>query len=70
MIRNIHSNFNQLALHNGSQIRLTTRPVQKRFGARLRYHENSRKQKVTEGNRENKTKIGETNLETYGNRLN
>jgi hypothetical protein len=69
MILNIHAIFNKLALKNEIQIRLTTRPLQKVFGARLKYRENSRKQKVTEGNRRNKMKTGETNLETYGIRL-
>jgi hypothetical protein len=69
MILNIHASFNKLALKNGIQIRLMTRPVRRVFGARLRYRENSRKQKVTEDNRENKMKTGERNLETDGNRL-
>jgi hypothetical protein len=69
MIRNIHASFSKLALQNGIQIRLTTRPAEKVFGARLGCRENSRKQKITEDNRENKMKTGETNMETDGNSL-
>ena len=69
MLFNIYASFNKLALENWIQIRLTTRSAQKVFGARLKYDENSRKQKVTDGNRGNKMETGERNLETNGNRL-
>jgi hypothetical protein len=69
MIFDIRASLNELALEKGIQSRLTIRPAQKVFGARLKYGENSRKQKVTEGNSGNKMETGERNLETYGNRL-
>jgi hypothetical protein len=56
MLFDIHASFNELALENWFQIRLTTRSAQKVFGARQKYDENSRKQKVTEGNSGNRWK--------------
>jgi hypothetical protein len=69
MIFDDHASFNKLAPRNGIQIRLTTRFAAKVFGARLKYDENSRKQKVTEGNSGNKMETGERTLETDGIRL-